>query len=258
MVYIEGTGKGATADAEPSFINMENIVQIDEKWFDMTKKRRTYYLLPEEQDPVRTVQNKNNIGKDTPAKNNSKNRLKGTIELKSVIVTRNVMREYLCEKVIPAIQDQWPLDDVGTIFIQQDNARTHVLPTDASFLQAVAESGLDIKLLQQPPNSPDMNVLDLCFFASIQSLTLFYAPNTLKELIESIKHAYDGYEVNKLVKVFITLQSCMIEVMEIEGEFHYDIPHMGKEKLLKGKKLPTTLTVKGELYQKTLELIAGH
>jgi hypothetical protein len=60
---IDMIDKTTTADAEPSFINMENIVQIDEKWFDMTKKRRTYYLLPEEQDPVRTVQNKNNIGK---------------------------------------------------------------------------------------------------------------------------------------------------------------------------------------------------
>uniref|UniRef100_A0ACD5WCC7 Uncharacterized protein n=1 Tax=Avena sativa TaxID=4498 RepID=A0ACD5WCC7_AVESA len=49
--------------AMPSFKSMENIIHIDEKWFDMTKRNRTYYLLPEEEDPLRTVQNKNNIGR---------------------------------------------------------------------------------------------------------------------------------------------------------------------------------------------------
>mgnify|MGYP003702427029 CR=1 FL=1 len=29
----------------------------------MTKRKKTYYLLPEEEDPLRTVQNKNSIGK---------------------------------------------------------------------------------------------------------------------------------------------------------------------------------------------------
>jgi hypothetical protein len=51
------------AEAEPSFLSMKNIVHIDEKWFDMTKRSRKYYLLPEEQDPVRTIHNKNSIGK---------------------------------------------------------------------------------------------------------------------------------------------------------------------------------------------------
>jgi hypothetical protein len=53
---------------------------------------------------------------DTLAKNNSKNRPKGIIELKSLVVTRDLMREYLLEKVIPAIHAQWP-DDNEIIFI---------------------------------------------------------------------------------------------------------------------------------------------
>ena len=57
-------------------------------------------------------------------------------------------REYLINKVIPAIQDKWPDDDEGaTIFIQQDNAKPHVLPNDEAFLEAVAETDLDIKLM---------------------------------------------------------------------------------------------------------------
>jgi hypothetical protein len=53
------------ADADPTFNSMQNIVHMDEKWFNMTKKRKHYYLLPKEKDPERTVQNKNKnlIGK---------------------------------------------------------------------------------------------------------------------------------------------------------------------------------------------------
>jgi hypothetical protein len=53
----------STLNSNPKFIDMHNIVHIDEKWFYMTKKKRTYYLLPEEEDPYRAIQNKNSIGK---------------------------------------------------------------------------------------------------------------------------------------------------------------------------------------------------
>ena len=114
----------------------------------MTKKKRTYYLMPEEPDPKRSLKNKNRMGKvmffytvtkprydadgvltsdgktgiwpfvkETAAVKNSKNRDKRTLEIKSMIVNRDVMKEYLCEKVIPAIEAIWPEDDEGTIYI---------------------------------------------------------------------------------------------------------------------------------------------
>ena len=102
---------------------------------------------------------------ESPAKKKSRHRQKGTLELKSLKVTRDVSREFLCDKVIPAIQEVWPDEDEGsTIFIQQDNARPHVLPDDEGFAHVVEQTDLDIKLMQQPPNSPDMNILDLSLF----------------------------------------------------------------------------------------------
>jgi hypothetical protein len=52
-----------TLQNEPKFSCMDNIIHVDEKWFNMTKKSRNFYMLPEEQDPYRTVQNKNSIDK---------------------------------------------------------------------------------------------------------------------------------------------------------------------------------------------------
>jgi len=52
-----------TLPNEPKFIEMDNIIHIDEKWFNTTSTYRKYYMLPDEDDPHRTVQNKNFIGK---------------------------------------------------------------------------------------------------------------------------------------------------------------------------------------------------
>ena len=79
-------------------------------------------------------------------------------------VGKDTIRSYLIHKVVRAILAKWPREDLGkTIFIQQDNARTHVSPDYIEFCQAVAQEGFDIRLICQLPNSPDLNVLDLGF-----------------------------------------------------------------------------------------------
>ena len=47
----------------PKFVDMYNVVHIDEKWFYMTKKKENYYLHPVEEEPLRTCQSKNYITK---------------------------------------------------------------------------------------------------------------------------------------------------------------------------------------------------
>jgi len=50
-------------------------------------------------------------------------------------------------KLLPAIRDRWPRDQCRqTIWIQQDNARTHISVNDEEFARAVAHLGLDIRL----------------------------------------------------------------------------------------------------------------
>ena len=103
-----------------------------------------------------------------------------------------------------------------------------------------------------------MNALDLSFFPSIQSLTLESAPNTIQELIESVQEAYDQYDLNKLAKVFITLQSVSNEVMKDEGGMRYKIPHLNNDRMERERMLHINLRCDGELYQKTLEIIAAN
>jgi len=85
------------------------------------------------------------------------NRVGGTIETKPITsVNIQVLKMCLLGNVLPAMMEKWPIEDRGhPIFIQQDNARSHVAPDDEDFRRVASQDGFDIRLMCQPPNSPD-------------------------------------------------------------------------------------------------------
>lgn len=259
---------------QPSFKEMYNVIHIDEKWFYRTKKSLKLYLAGDEEEPERFTQNKNYIervmflaavarprfdvndnvtfdGKigiwpftfQEAAKRDSPNRLAGTIVTKVIPkVTRDVSRDFLVNKVIPAIKAKWPPSERGRpIFIQQDNARTHVNVDDPVFLAAAQADGWDIRLVCQPPNSPDLNILDLGFFAALQSLFQKLFPGSIDDIIMKVCQAFDQYPAERCNRIFLTLQSCMREVLKDNGGQHYKVPHMRKQVLQHLHILPVTL-----------------
>ena len=56
------------------------------------------------------------------------------------------------------------------LIIQQDNARPHVKSDDVLMMKALNNCGWNMVIKNQPPNSPDFNVLDLGFFLAIQGI----------------------------------------------------------------------------------------
>jgi hypothetical protein len=79
--------------------------------------------------------------------------------------------------------------------------------------------GLDweFELHCQPPNSPDMNVNNLCFFASLQSLQYHNPTHSLHEMIERLQLKYNKYPQAKLNKSFLSLKTCMHQVIGCYG-----------------------------------------
>ena len=167
------------------------------------------------------------------------------------------MRSYLIDKVLDAIVQWWPQELRGkTIYIQQDNAPSHVPAHDEQFAEAVSQTGLDIRIMKQPPNSPNMNELDLGFFSSLQSLIEETNPSNIDELIESVHKKYRDYNPKVLNKVFLTLQGCLIEVMKNSGGNRYKVPHMGKDRLEALGLLPKTLSCDPQLYASAMDILA--
>jgi hypothetical protein len=110
--------------------------------------------------------------------------------------------------------------------------------------------------MNQPPNSPDMNCLDLGFFASLQSLTFNRVSRNLDELIDNVIKEFQEYDITLLNRVYLTLQSCLIEVMKAGGGNRYKIPHMNKKRLQALGILPDRLECDQQLYELVLQYLA--
>ena len=165
-----------------------------------------------------------------PAQRSSRNRAAGTLVTKCVEVTKETYKAKFISGVIPAIKEKWPAGTrYNAIYIQQDNAKPHRVNGDAGLLAACSSDGLDIKLVNQPPNSPDTNILDLGFFASIQSLQDRTRARTIDDLISEVQTAWAAADAAKLGKVWTTLQSCHEQIVLCGGENTYKIPHLGKD-----------------------------
>ncbi|XP_074300833.1 uncharacterized protein LOC141632159 [Silene latifolia] len=270
-----------------SFDDMFYVVHIDEKWYYMTRLSQKYYLLRGEQEPHRTCKSKRFITKImfmgavarpiipgdgevsfdgkigifpfscvVPAKRSSKNRDKGTLETRAIErITKAVIKACMIEKVIPAIKAKWPERRGRKIFIQQDNARPHISPNDPDFRAAATSDGWDMELICQPPNSPDHNILDLGLFRSIQTLQHEKAPKSVVELVNAVVRSDEEVTPVILNHTWLTLQTCMNEILKNKGNNNYKIPHMGKKRLARLNQLPTTIEPDANSMSDALRLV---
>ncbi|KAK9664743.1 hypothetical protein RND81_14G064800 [Saponaria officinalis] len=261
------------------FKDMSNVIHIDEKWFNMTKASQRYYLVKEEEVPYRSCKSKRFIVKvmfiaavsrptyaengellfdekigifpftyEEPAKRNSKNRVAGTMVTKPIeSVNKVVIKDYVINKIIPAIKTKWPQSASKNIIIQQDNAKPHISGNDADFVAAATSDGFNIQLKQQPAMSPDLNVLDLGFFRSIQSLQSSKPAKTVDELVKNVQEAYENQHANCLNDVWLSLQACMVEIMKRKGHNDYRLPHLQKAAARRAGTLPRDLIVSEDL-----------
>ncbi|ETV83344.1 hypothetical protein H257_04095 [Aphanomyces astaci] len=259
----------ALSSAQYAFDDMMNTVHVDEKWFFATKISKKMYLAPGEEPPHRTCKSKRYITKvmflsavarprwvddevgwfdgkigtwhfteRVPAERSSRNRAAGTLVTKPVSVTQDIYRKMLIDNVIPAIKAKWPRNSSRCITIQQDNARPHVPPLDARIVEACHSDRWDMSVVYQPPNHPDMNVLDLGFFRAIQSLQEKKNSRLDDDIIAATERAWEDVQMRTLDSNFMTLQACMQEVIKVAGDNCYRMPHMHKAKLAACGRLP--------------------
>ncbi|KAK9750176.1 hypothetical protein RND81_02G178500 [Saponaria officinalis] len=269
------------------FKDMSNVIHIDEKWFYMTKPTCKYYIGSDESEPYRSCKSKRYITKvmflaavsrptykdngdvlfdgklgiwpftyQEPAKRNSKNRLAGTMVTKAIeSITQKVTKDKLINLLIPAIKQKWPASASKEIIIQQDNAKPHINGKDKDFIEASTSDGFNIKLTQQPAMSPDLNILDLGFFRSIQSLQDENPAKNVDELVKNVQDAYERETAECLDNVWLSLQACMMEIMKVKGHNNYKLPHLGKAAQRRQRTLPRDLVVDEELVKECIQFL---
>ncbi|XP_010669535.1 uncharacterized protein LOC104886745 [Beta vulgaris subsp. vulgaris] len=279
-----------TIQTIPKFSNMYNLVHVDEKWFCMSEISQRYYLAISEAEPYRRCKSKRFIIKimfiaalarpiitvngevifegkirifsfieEVAEKRSSCNRDAGVIETKPQLsITKEVIRKKLIKHILPAIREKWPEDGCKQIWIVQDNARPHIASDDAQFNLEAKKDGFDTSLINQPAQSPDMNVLDLGFFNAIQILKDQLAPRSVKHLVKAVNKAYDNYDPKLCNHIWPTLQQVMKETLIVKGNNnYYHIPHMEKKSLERRGELPTSIVISPQLVEES-KLKNGH
>lgn len=270
------------------FRDMDDTVHGDEKWYYMHEETARYYLEEDEPDPYRSCKSKRFITKimfmaavsrpiyaengdlifdgkigifpftcQEPAKRNSKNRPRGTMETKAIeSVNKNVIKDMMINNIIPAIKTKWPPSSSKTIYFQQDNARPHVKASDPDFIQAATSDGFNIMIQNQPANSPDLNVLDLGFFNSIQSLQIVKEANTVDELVQNVLEAWEEEPAQILDDVWLSLQNVMLQIMDRMGHNDYKLPHMGKQAQRRAGTLQRNMTANEDVVKGCMTYLA--
>ncbi|XP_057811556.1 uncharacterized protein LOC131025786 [Salvia miltiorrhiza] len=157
------------------FKAMDNTVHIDEKWFYITKANIFRFGECLFDGKIGIFP----LTEQVPAKKNNKNRPVGTLE------TKEVMKG---------------------CFINKDS--------DPDFRAAATAQGFDIRIVHQPPNSPDANVNDLGWFRAIHSIQTESTCYNCDDLVKAVEESYAQLSPHTLNKVFLSLQSCMVEIVK--------------------------------------------
>ncbi|ETV74054.1 hypothetical protein H257_11366 [Aphanomyces astaci] len=148
-------------------------------------------------------------------------------------------------KVVPSIKERFPSRSKRVV-LQHDNATPHG-SIDEDALAAVSTDGWTFVVRRQPPNSPDLNVLDLGFFASIQSLQYKMVSRSMDDVIDATLSAFEVLSSDKLSSIFLTLQAVMRLVMEHHGDNNFKLPHLKKDTLRRAGTLMANVTCPASL-----------
>jgi hypothetical protein len=244
------------------FKSMEDVIHIDEKWFFATREQRRYRYFPgDEHHPDEQTQHKNAIQKimflcavavpqvppppyapfdgkigifplaeEILARRNSVNRPAGTVLLNPFSMTAE---EYLIQitqegGLLDKIKEKMPWRKNFQIRIQHDNATPHT-GKDNKFLLNVAgtEDGWNIEFYFQPSQSPDLNVLDLCLFHSLQrGADKIRGPGkSLLDIRNSVLEHWNNYDSAKLTRAFALLAEVKRQILLVGGKNTYKTPH---------------------------------
>ncbi|ETW04714.1 hypothetical protein H310_03867 [Aphanomyces invadans] len=235
-------------------------VHLDEKWFNADTNVRKVYLTDGEEPEQRAWPSKKFIPKVmflaavarsrydeergtyfggkvgmwpiveyAPAVRNSRNRPAGTMVATLVNVDAPLYREYILTRVVPAIKATFPTSNKRVV-LQHDNATPHGGITSADLL-SVSTDGWSFVVRCQPPNSPDLNVLDLGFFSSLQTLQHKLVSRSLDDVIHATLAAFELSGGHTLANVFLTLQAVMRVMLENNGGNTFRLPHLRKDSL---------------------------
>ena len=138
----------------------------------------------------------------------------------------------MIKNVFPAIRRKFAGVTIKVV-VQMDNARPHTKKDVRTRLEKAARNkrgkgGVKIVLSPQPANSPDLNLNDLGFYSSFESLIGNDRPNNLAEWQNVLQKLFWKFPKEKLAKLVKTKKLIINIVIEHQRDNDFKLPHSKK------------------------------
>ena len=202
--------------------------------------------------------------KDVVAEKKSKNHRRGSIYKKDTSLNSRMFKNQLTKTVFPNMKRNKSLLDKSErfarqlqardpsyklpenckwsdLFLQLDNAPPHCKKSRRRLFPMIKKAGgtniLDgvyygpkVRLVFQPPDSPDLNVLDLGFFTNLWTkihkiLEEYNYIPSLDDIWDAAQIAWDRVTPVDIETLFQTLHARMEQVIKFDGRNDMPIPH---------------------------------
>jgi len=263
------------------FKDHQQRVHLDEKWFYLERLRKSIKLIPNEENDIKfdTLQSKGNRTKlmFSVAISEPSETCNGLISIIPIANTENTKRssinrpagtpilvaQSIDHKVFYDIQvrKDGTIDNIlkkygenQNIIVQIDNAPPHVgMNTLNEINNYCRKNGYKIKYETQPPNSPDLNILDLAIFNSIQKRVdkLKFNCSNLVDFADKVEEIFNNYDKETLQSCFGHLYSCYNQILIHLGSNQYSSPHCGIRTKCENNQAINTVDIN---YDKYIEL----
>ena len=122
--------------------------------------------------------------------------------------------------------------------------------------QAGLADGWHIRFVTQPAQSPDLNILDLGFFAALKARCnkLKVRARNIDELLDKVRIAYQNYPSDALDKIWAHLFDCYNEILKINGCNQYKPPHRGATIRVRGAPTQVDLSINMHEFNRVLAI----
>mmetsp|Transcript_16709 Transcript_16709/g.15069 ORF Transcript_16709/g.15069 Transcript_16709/m.15069 type:complete len:151 (+) Transcript_16709:82-534(+) len=137
-----------------------------------------------------------------------------------------------------------------------DNAPPHIGQGNVATLNNYCElHEKQVEYILQPPNSPDLNILDLCLFNTLQkrSNKIKKEARTADKLIEAVQIVFDTMDRDTVCVTYGHLFACYNEVLICHGGNQYKSPHASVRELYYSNE-QAQLNVVGKSMEEIIEL----
>lgn len=266
----------------PKFKSLKGRAYIDEKWFYLMQNGKGVWAAPGEEAPVpRTVRHKSHIPKAmfivmvtlpdhelnfsgkvamhcctemVEAARASKNRGRGDLEEKDVPVTAEYYRHVMKTYMVPSFKKCVREARLGgaKLVVQHDGAKPHTGKGNNEYWPVMLQTlcpNLAVEVVTQPAQSPDLNVLDMGFFNSLQCLADETDPDSLSDLLSNVEDIFwEEYPAETLMQVFNTQYDVYNAILAKEGGNDYDLnEYRGYKRDASGREKPRNTVHVGAL-----------